>query len=126
VRFRRARHRWDDHLDIVPIAEGLGLDDADQEILRQLVELGAQLVHPRSVRAYLYFRSEDAALRAARELSEGGWTAEVGAESGTWLVRPERVMVVSPESVMAVRIELTAVATRHGGDYDGWEASPQP
>jgi hypothetical protein len=74
VRFRRTRHRWDDDLDITPIAEGLGEDAADREVLAQLRQLGAHLDRDRSLRAYLFFRQQSAAVAAAADLSAAGFT----------------------------------------------------
>jgi hypothetical protein len=126
VRFKRSKHRWDNNLDIAPIADGLGEDAADREVIKQLRKLGAHLDQERSLRAYLFFRQQPAAAAAADDLSGEGFKVEVTEDAGVWLARPERTMLVSPASVAALRAQLTEIALRHGGEYDGWEASPEP
>ena len=53
-----------------------------------------------------------------------GFTAEeqLGADNVNWLVLASHKIVPSPEAVAFIREELETVATRFGGEYDGWEA----
>ena len=96
--------------------------------MRQLLDHGANLDEPPHVVHFSIFTSQDGALDASRELSTHGWTSEpampLPAYPGQWSVKSERAgVVVALIFVRDSTAVLEAIAARHGGEYDGWEAS---
>ena len=103
-------------------------EDADRLALRQLEGRGADLSRPRHVIHFLYVRSERDA-RDAAEAIGGTWKVQVetptdGADQ--WCLKVDGNRTLSPETVSAFRARFVEVATRHAGEYDGWEASAKP
>ena len=104
----------------------LGLKLGDMLVLQQLVEAGGDPRAPRHVIYYLYFDGEAAAEAAGQEASDGGFAVDVRSPdaSGQWAVVCERHdYVLDPETVRDNSDFFDAIANRHAGEYDGWEAS---
>ena len=74
---------------------------------------------------YLYFKTQHAAAPVVAALKEQGFDVEdrESADGKNWLVLAHHDIVVTPSTLEAMRIRMTALATPHGGDYDGWEAA---
>lgn len=108
--------------------------DRDKVVFEMLSSQGADLSQPRHTLFYLYFPSQSEATRAQEELmghwlaSEGKFIAECHPSpiNGSWPCRVEAEMVVSQEVMSKLTPELEAIASRHGGEYDGWECASQP
>ena len=101
---------------------------SDLWIIEQLREHGANLSKPRQVTAYVYFQAQPHAERAIAELASAGFRGSLGSNEtqDSWLATVEVEMVVSAEAIADLSRALEAVAARHNGDYDGWEASAAP
>jgi hypothetical protein len=107
------------------------VEDGDRMIVEQLRGLGANLSLPREVLHYLYLPTESAAAAASEELRKVGFTTKTSPAAGPpgpnpWLVLATTEEVVSAESARVARETFTAIATNHGGEYDGWEAGASP
>jgi Regulator of ribonuclease activity B len=102
------------------------MNEADRDMLDLLRKEGADLSQPRSVRAHLYFPSEEAAMKAADDLAAREWMVGLGQRDTQWLAQPERKMVVNETTFPGMNAELDAVASSHGGYYDRWEAAAAP
>ena len=78
-----------------------------------------------SVSHYLYFKTRQAAAPVVVELREQGFEVEdrESADGKNWLVLAHHDIVVTPSTLEALRVRMTALAAPHGGDYDGWEAA---
>jgi rhodanese-related sulfurtransferase len=102
--------------------------EADDLVLEQLRELGADLTKPRDARFYLYARTEEDARAAADELRAEGYTivTEPSATPGgehPWLTLASRDMVVDSDTIAEARRLFGDLAQRYSGEYDGWEAA---
>jgi hypothetical protein len=95
---------------------------ADDRVLAHLVRLGCDLAQPREVSHYLYLpaRGGAAAIAAALE-GDAGQARLEECEDGSWLVVAARVRPLDAEVVRETRRTLEALASEHGGVYDGWE-----
>lgn len=107
------------------------VEEGDRMIVDQLRDLGANLSLPREVLHYVYVPTESAAAAASAELRKAGFTTQVRPAAGPpgpnpWLVVATVEEIVSVESARIARETLTALATTHGGEYDGWEAGASP
>ena len=104
------------------------VDEGDRAVLHQLVSQGADLSKPRHVVHYLYVHTPHHQAEAAVAVRALGWEAEprppLPDYPNDWLVLAQRHgVVLTPKEVAATRGSLEQLATRLGGQYDGWEAS---
>jgi hypothetical protein len=104
-------------------------DDADRQVLNQLIQLGSDLRKERHSIHYFYFETEAGADEARKELARMQFEARAGAQleseptSRRWPVIAERTEVIDEKVIRILRKPLTEIAKRHGGEYDGWEAA---
>ena len=121
--FKRKRERLTDE-DRSP---KLGLKYKDLAVLDQLIKHGADLDEPRHALYFLYFPTMAQAEAAAQEASARGWLTDVREPSGgidTWSLKCESYgVVLEPQFVRETTDYFEALAQRHDGEYDGWEAS---
>jgi hypothetical protein len=124
---RKSKDHDDEPVDPEERSPQLGLKYKDLAVMAQLAKHGANLDEPRHVVHYAYFASKDAAAAAADELAPHGWVSDVRPAPDTstqWsLVCERHDAVLHPDFVRESTDLLEAVAGRHGGTYDGWEAS---
>ena len=97
-------------------------------MLDQLRKAGADLEQPRHALYYLYFASRGAADAAAQEAREQSFRAGVGdplpGYPGQWpLTCEQEGVVLDVATVRGNGDYFELLATRYGGEYDGWEAS---
>ncbi len=115
-------------VDLDERAPQSGVKYSDLLVLEQLVTAGADLAAPRHVMYFLYFNSEDQAVAAAAESTSAGFGTDLRhpiPEAGEqWAVISERHdYVLDLDTVRENTDWFAELAARHGGDYDGWEAS---
>ena len=96
-------------------------EEADRLALRQLAMRGANLSKPRHIIHFLLFADEADARTAEEEIGEGSWST-----LAEWSVRVDGERIVGAETIAAFRAQFEQLAERHGGEYDGWEASAKP
>lgn len=96
-------------------------------MIATLVKHGADLSQPRDMRAYLYLQSEEDATACASTLRENGFDVTTSeAKKGSWLALAHQEMIVNDQVIAQLRARLTALVSVLDGEFDGWEASPQP
>ena len=84
----------------------------DAQVLAQLRSAGVDLKAPLEIRHYLYFKQEGDARRLALEFGD----------SPEWLFLLTHRAVIDLAVIQGIRKSLTEMASRTGGEYDGWEA----
>lgn len=109
--------------------------EGDRQVLEAMREAGADLNKPAHIIHYLYFKSMSAAELAATELRGRGFEkVDVHPAPGSSLWKrlrgkceyscvAETHAVPSEANVFATTRQMNELAEKHGGDYDGWEAS---
>jgi len=99
--------------------------DLDELTLQQLAKAGGDLAKPTEIVNYLYLPDETRAKQAGAELSQAGYRVEVrsAATGPNWLALAKIDLVPSDENIEMLRVRFESIATRLGGDYDGWEAA---
>jgi hypothetical protein len=97
--------------------------DADARVLDHLRRLGCNPELPREARHFVCVANRDDASAVADELRGEGWDAHIERDDSTWLVAAVAVYQLTPARVRETRLHYEALAARHGGLYDGWEAS---
>jgi Regulator of ribonuclease activity B len=96
--------------------------EADERVLDHLARLGCDPRAPRETRHFLYLPTQQGADAVAHSLGTAGWATTVEQSEGAWLVVATRSRRLSSELVRETRARLHALASEHGGLYDGWEA----
>jgi hypothetical protein len=96
--------------------------EADERVLDHLARLGCDLSEPRESRHFLYLPSQGGADAVARTLEVDGWSTSSERSEGAWLVVATRSRTLTLDVVRETRVLLAALASEHGGVYDGWEA----
>ena len=96
--------------------------EADARVLDHLARLGCDPSTPRETSHFLYLPSRGGADAIARGLAADGWSMSVDLSEGAWLVIATSARTLTPELVRETRARLAALASEHGGVYDGWEA----
>jgi Regulator of ribonuclease activity B len=114
-------HRRQPERDNLELARNV---QSDAQTLRALREAGADLNKVTDVEFYLYFRTREAAERAAHsaQLTEFSATVKPGADGKNWLCLLSGRMVPSENGIRVASTQLQALADLLDGDYDGWEA----
>jgi hypothetical protein len=97
--------------------------EADERVLDHLVRLGCDPSVPRETRHFLYLPEQGGAEAVAGALGADGWSTSVERSEGAWLVVATRAHTLTLDLVRETRARLAALASEHGGLYDGWEAS---
>jgi regulator of ribonuclease activity B len=99
------------------------LPDATAQALSALRRRGADLSKPTTVRYLLSFETREAAETAARDLPRT-WAIEIKElpDQHRWACQTAIRMLPVPAELSTQAQELEAIAMRHGGEYEGWEA----
>ena len=123
--FRRKR---DEPVDLDARSPDTGLKYKDLLVLGQLMKAGADLTQPRHVLHFLYFPDQAVAFAASEEALQQGFTVDVREplpqQPDQWsLVCEQHGVVLDPPTVVEHGDFFDGLAERHGGEYDGWEAS---
>jgi hypothetical protein len=98
-------------------------DDPDRLVVEQMRRAGADPTVPHETRHFIYVPGVKAAQEVARALKSVGRRVEIdtSARQGYWLVVVMQSMVVTTDTIAAVRRELEAAALPAGGEYDRWQ-----
>jgi hypothetical protein len=106
-----------------------GTPVADPVVLAidQLRRAGADPTAPHQTRHFIYVPGVKAAQNLARVLKSPRRIVELdtSARNGYWLVVIRQSMVVTPDSMAALRNEFEAAAAPLGGEYDRWQVELQ-
>ncbi len=108
--------------------------DQYEGVLDHMAANGANLSKPAHVLFYLYFSNPNEAKAAAAQLETEGYKAEshLAPPASLWkrLFGPKSFsciaqtrMVPSHANLSGAIDRMEIIATKHGGEYDGWEAS---
>ena len=92
--------------------------DADM----RLRELGCDASRPRGTRHFIYAPTRDDAQTIAGVLERQGWETSIQEGDDIALVTASCLRVLNGPLVRETREHLTALASQHGGSYNGWEA----
>ena len=105
-----------------PVVERLDASEADERVLDHLARLGCDPSQPRETRHFVYLPEQSGAEAVAHALAVDGWSTSIERSEGAWLVVATRARTLTLDVVRETRARLAALASEHGGLYDGWEA----
>ncbi|HEY4613210.1 MAG TPA: ribonuclease E inhibitor RraB [Bacteroidota bacterium] len=97
---------------------------ADKHVLGLLTKMGSDTNEPHEMSFWMYFPAEERAYKAAAELSKQGFKVDVSPPHNghdAWLCLAFMQLVPRFSTIEKYRKRLTALAERHGGEFDGWE-----
>ena len=101
------------------------VESLDALTLEQLAKAGGNLAMPTEIVNYLYLPDEPRARAAAEDLEQAGYHVEVrpAAQGPMWLALATIQMIPSKENIALLRDRFESLASRLGGEFDGWEAA---
>ncbi len=96
--------------------------DPDRLVLDQLSKAGSDLKKPHPLQFFVYFPTESGADSAAGMIREGGFIVEVdaSADRSSHLCLAEKKMIPTHAELVRIRNRLNQIASKYGGQYDGW------
>ena len=107
--------------------DGSTLSVADPTALArdQLRRAGADPLLPHETSHFLYVPGVKAAQQVARSLQRADRRIEIetSARTGFWLVAVVQSIVVTSETLAALRTEFEAAVAPAGGEYDYWQVA---
>lgn len=107
--------------------------EADQELIQHMIAGGCDMSKPREISHWLYAPDKTALLAIIGELVDN-WHLNVCKSLGPtpdkpdrlpWLIMAFETAPLSIERLAECRELFASLAAKHGGEYDGWEASFQ-
>ena len=106
-----------------PPAGDLTITPQNSFALGGLGEAGSDLTKPHPFHFYSYFPERSQADQASERMYELGYSVEVtpGAKGG-WLALATALFLPDEEELERREAELGKLASKMGGNYDGWEA----
>jgi len=107
--------------------KGPAMDAADLQSVNKLKQAGSNLEKPHVLEFHLNMATEQEAKLAQRELNAQGYrTATLGPDGQNpgWLLVSTKSLVPSPEELAAQRAQMTELAGKYNGHYNGWDADP--
>ncbi|MFC0682536.1 ribonuclease E inhibitor RraB [Lysobacter korlensis] len=106
----------------LPCAAQSVVEQQDASVIENLRAAGSDLSKPHDV-DFFYFPGKAQAEAAAAELSAASYevvAVESAPKSTLWQIHAKRSMALQLEAMNATTRALEALASRYGGDYDGW------
>ena len=100
--------------------------EGDAKTVQALREAGSDISKPHPIDFFFYgFVDRASAERFSQELNRPGWKfdAHQTPEASDWTVIASTVMVPDAREISDMRARFDALATKFGGEYDGWEAA---
>lgn len=96
--------------------------DPDGRVLVLLRRAGSNLAKPHKIEFFLYLPTPEAAEKVRGELLTKGFMAEVtrAARGSDWLCLAVKEMLPIHSDLITLGQQLTYLAKKYGGDYDGW------
>ncbi len=108
------------------LAAYAGARAEDRQVLRALLNHGADLAQPRHVLHFIFGLADEPAARALASAG-GEWQATAkpppDGYAGWAVVFERHGYVLTPENVTGDAAHFVRLAAAHGANYDGWEAS---
>jgi regulator of RNase E activity RraB len=99
--------------------------DPDAVVLAELQKAGSDLSQPHKVEFFLLFGTFEGVKEAAGELAKAGFETHADSEAidGRWSCVATKTLVPEREALHLIRAQLSGLAGRLGGQYDGWGAA---
>ena len=103
-------------------------ESGDAQVIAALKAAGSDLSKPHRINFYFVEFPDRASAEMCGKGVSDGWQIEIhrSPNSTDWTLVASTVMVPDLEPLTGLSEHFSLLATRHGGDYDGWEAAVTP
>lgn len=98
-------------------------DEADRMVIANLKAQGSDVSHPTDVIFYFVMPSKTSANTAVKEISVLGFNCKTEKHEKLWVIAANKTMVPAEDAIISTSRLFTAIAEKHSGAYDGWEAA---
>ena len=97
----------------------------DGEVVAAIAASGVDLSKPVLLRHVLLVHDPHAAEALAAAVSADGYDTGLDTSDGgwTWIVRATETALLTPVHAARARARFASLASRHGAEYEGWEAA---
>lgn len=98
-------------------------EQQDARVIENLVAAGSDISKLHDIDFFMFLPSKSKARAAAAQIEQLGYviaSIERSPAKSQWEVHATRRMAPQLEAMTATTRALEAVASKHGGDYDGW------
>lgn len=101
------------------------VETGDGAAVESIAASGVDLSRPVLLRHVLLVRDPAQAEALAAALPGEGYEVRIDTVDGglTWIVRANETALLTAVHVARARARLTSLASRHRGEYEGWEAA---
>ena len=109
-----------------PCAAQSVAEQQDAVVIENLRAAGSDISKPHSIDFFLYFSRKSQAKAASAEMETLGYTViEVrkSPDGSQWTIHATRTLIPQLETMNSSTRSLEELASKHGGDYDGWGTS---
>jgi len=102
---------------------GPPVKDPISTVLDEIRQAGSDPTVPHQTRHFIYVPGVKPARRLAQLLKKSSRQIEIdtSARQGYWLVVIRESLIITPETMAALRAEFAATAGPLGGQYDRWQ-----
>ena len=101
------------------------VEAGDGAAVEAIAASGVDLSRPVLLRHVLLVNDPAAAEALAEAVRADGYDVRIDTHDGgwTWIVRATETALLTAVHAARARARLTSLASRHGAEYDGWEAA---
>lgn len=101
------------------------VEAGDGAAVEAIAASGVDLTRPVLLRHVLLVNDPAAAEALAAAVGADGYEVRIDTSDGgwTWIVRASETAVLTAVHAARARARLTSLASRHGAEYEGWEAA---
>ena len=101
------------------------VEAGDGTAVEAIAASGVDLTRPVLLRHVLLVNDPAAAEAVAAAVRDDGYDVRIDTHDGgwTWIVRATETALLTAVHVARARARLTSLASRHGAEYEGWEAA---
>lgn len=127
--FRRRRKpepvRLEDDGTLTTVGHGDDVEHGDGAAVEEIAASGVDLAKPVLLRHVLLVRDPAQAEALAAAVREDGYDVRIDTADGgvTWIILATETALLTAVHVARARARFTSLASRHRGEYEGWEAA---
>jgi hypothetical protein len=110
---------------LTTVGQGDDVEHGDGAAVEAIAASGVDLASPVLLRHVLLVRDPAQAEALAAAVTADGYDVRIDTVDGglTWIVRASETALLTAVHVARARARFTSLASRHGAEYDGWEAA---
>lgn len=113
---------------LTEVGRAESVEAGDGAAIAAIAASGVDLTRPVLLRHVLLVNDPAAAEALAAAAGAAGYDVRIDTLDGgwTWIVRATETALLTAVHAARARARLTSLASRHGAEYEGWEAAAGP